>query len=96
MNVKFRYKKPDGETSKLIEHPLIDKTVSLAATSNNFRFAAAVAQFGMLLTDSEFKQQSSFDKAWQLASNSLGNDDEGYRSEFLKLLKSAQTLQKSK
>ncbi len=94
MNVKFRYKKPDGETSKLIEHPLIDQSKSFSVTSNNFRFAAAVAQFGMLLTDSEFKQQSSFDKTWQLASNSVGNDEEGYRAEFLKLLKSAQTLAK--
>ena len=94
MNVKFRYKQPDGDVSKLIVHPLIDQTKSLSATSNNFRFAAAVAQFGMMLTDSEFKQQSSFDKAWQLASNAVGNDEEGYRSEFLKLLKSAQTLAK--
>ncbi len=72
----------------------MDQTLSLSATSDNFRFAAAVAQFGMLLTDSEFKQQASFDKAWQLASNSLGKDKEGYRGEFLKLLKSAQTLVK--
>ncbi len=96
MTVKFRYKAPDGEKSKLIEHAVKDTDISIAKTSDNFRFAAAVAEFGMLLRKSEFKQQSSFDNAWKLAKNALGNDAEGYRAEFLKLLKNAQSIAKGK
>jgi len=95
MTIKFRYKKPDKDKSKLIEHAVIDQHLAINNTSDNFRFVAAVAQFGMLLRNSEFKQNSSFDNAWKLAKGSLGNDDEGYRSEFLKLLKSAQLLAKN-
>jgi Ca-activated chloride channel homolog len=92
MTIKFRYKKPDGDRSKLIEHAVVDNQVLLGNTSANFRFAAAVASFGMLLRNSAFKQQCSYDQAWQLAKDALGNDEEGYRSEFLKLLKNAQSL----
>ena len=92
MTIKFRYKKPDADKSKLIEHPVIDQHLAINNTSDNFRFVSAVAQFGMLLRNSEFKQKSSFDNAWKLAKGALGNDDEGYRSEFLKLVKSAQSL----
>ena len=95
MTVKFRYKKPDGETSKLIEHPVTYSPFAIGNTSSNFRFAAAVAEFGMLLRDSEFKQSASYNNAWQLAKSALGNDEEGYRSEFLKLLKNAQSLVKN-
>lgn len=95
MTIKFRYKKPDGLKSKLIEHAVTEKNISISACSDNFRFAAAVAEFGMLLRKSEFKQQSSFNNAWQLAKNALGKDDEGYRSEFLKLLKNAEGLAKN-
>ncbi|MEO6313973.1 MAG: von Willebrand factor type A domain-containing protein [Chitinophagaceae bacterium] len=95
MTIKFRYKKPDGEVSKLIEHPVADNPFDFAAASSNFRFAAAVAEFGMLLRDSEFKQSASYNKAWQLAKDALGADEEGYRSEFLKLLKNAQSLAKN-
>jgi len=95
MTIKFRYKKPDGEVSKLIAHPVTDNPFGLANTSTNFRFAAAVAEFGMLLRDSEFKQAASYNKAWLLAKDALGNDQEGYRSEFLKLLKNAQSLAKN-
>jgi Ca-activated chloride channel homolog len=92
MTIKFRYKKPDANVSKLLEHAVVDKQVRLASTSANFRFAAAVASFGMLLRNSEFKHQASYDQAWQLAKDALQNDEEGYRSEFLKLLKNAQSL----
>lgn len=92
MNIKFRYKKPDGEKSMLIEHAVDDYQV--AKTSDNFRFVSAVAQFGMLLTNSEFKQTASFEKATLLASGAIGDDEEGYRTEFLKLIKKAAKLYK--
>lgn len=95
MTIKFRYKKPDENKSKLIEHAVIDRAVSVQRTSDNFRFAAAVAQFGMLLRNSEFKQSSSYSNVWKLAKSSLGEDKEGYRSEFLKMTKNAESLAQS-
>ncbi|HYC28249.1 MAG TPA: YfbK domain-containing protein, partial [Chitinophagaceae bacterium] len=92
MTIKFRYKKPDENSSRLIERPVVDMHVALNSTSANFRFAAAVASFGMLLRNSEFKQQCSYDQAWMLAKDALENDEEGYRSEFLKLVKNAQAI----
>ena len=96
LTVKFRYKAPDGDVSKLIEHPVADKQMAIAKTSDNFRFAAAVAQFGMLLRDSEFKSDASFNSVVEMARKARGNDDEGYRSEFIRLVESAQLLAKSK
>ena len=92
MTIKFRYKKPGEDASKLIEHPVIDQRLAFNKTSENFRFVASVAQFGMLLRNSEFKEQASFDRAIGLAKNALGTDHEGYRAEFLKLLKKAGAL----
>jgi len=96
LTVKFRYKAPDGEVSQLIEHPVLDKQVAIARTSDNFRFAASVAQFGMLLRNSEFKSAASFDNVLNLARKAKGTDEEGYRSEFVRLVESAQMLAKGK
>jgi Ca-activated chloride channel homolog len=96
MTVKFRYKAPEGDVSKLIEHPLMDKQIAIAKTSDNFRFAASVAQFGMLLRNSEFKSNASYDDVLRLARKAKGNDDEGYRSEFIRLVESAEMLVKGK
>jgi Ca-activated chloride channel homolog len=95
MNIKFRYKTPDGDKSKLIEHALIYQPQTVSETSVNFRFVSAVAQFGMLLRNSAFKQQSSFDKTYIMAKNSLGKDSEGYRSEFLQLIRDAGRITKN-
>lgn len=95
MTVKFRYKAPDGEISKLIEHPVKDKQISIARTSENFRFAASVAQFGMLLRNSAYKSASGYASVLGLARNAKGADDEGYRSEFIRLVESAQMMAKT-
>lgn len=94
MTVKARYKDPDGSKSKLIQHPVIDVHTALAQTSANFRFAASVAQFGMLLTHSGFMQQSSYNNVLALANTALSNDPEGYRKGFLDLVKKAAMLAK--
>jgi len=94
MTVKFRYKAPDEDVSKLIEHPVIDNQVSIAKTSDNFRFAASVAEFGMLLRNSEFKSNASFDDVVRMARKAKSNDEEGYRSEFIRLVENAQSLTK--
>jgi Ca-activated chloride channel homolog len=92
MNIKFRYKKPDGDKSMLIEHAVEDERV--AKTSDNFRFVAAVAEFGMLLNNSEFKQGSSYGNVKKLANGAIGNDQEGYRKEFIELIGKARRLTK--
>ena len=93
MNIKLRYKDPGSEISKLIEHPVLDQHIAIENTSDNFRFAAAVAQFGMLLRNSEFKQEASYKNVLVLAGKATGRDEEGYRKEFIKLVKKASALQ---
>ncbi len=93
MTLKLRYKKPDGEKSKLIVHPLKDKDVSLAKTSDNFKFSAAVAAFGMLLRDSEFKGDTTYKNVLNLARNGKGKDAFGYRSEFIQLVEKCSLLE---
>jgi Ca-activated chloride channel family protein len=92
MVIKFRYKEPKDTVSQLIVHSLKDKDVKLSNSSDNFRFSAAVAEFGMILRNSKFKGTSSFDQAIELAKNAKGTDEEGYRSEFVKLMKTASLL----
>lgn len=92
--VKFRYKQPDGDVSKLITHTVQNISTPWKNATENFRFAASVAQFGMLLNNSSFKQSASYDNVWKLAKDAIGKDKEGYRSEFLKLIRTAQSLAK--
>lgn len=88
MTIKLRYKKPDENKSRLIEHPLIDAHVPLASTSDNFRWSASVAAFGMLLRESEFIKDFSYDQVLELAAGARGKDEEGYRIEFINMTKS--------
>jgi len=90
--IKFRYKKPDGYKSILIEKTIIDESRKLSETSDNFRFSAAVAEFGMFLRKSKFKGTTSLNSVMELASNAKGKDEEGYRSEFIRLVKTAGAL----
>ena len=94
MTVKLRYKEPDGNTSKLLEVPVKDENKILQNSTTNLRFASAVAEFGMLLRSSAFKQQSTFKQVISLAGSALGNDIEGYRKEFVQLAQRATTLAK--
>jgi Ca-activated chloride channel family protein len=87
MTVKFRYKKPDGHVSKLIVHPMKDDNISLAKTSKNFRWAASVASFGMLLRNSEYLNGFSEEGILRLAEGSQGEDKDGYRAEFISMVK---------
>ena len=92
LTVKLRYKAPDGNTSKKIEHPLIDDKKE--KVSSDFRFASAVAMFGQLLRDSDFKGDATYDKVISLAKTSLDNDENGYRREFIRLAETAEGLAK--
>ena len=96
VTVKLRYKEPDGIRSKLIRMTVSDKKLSFQNTSNNFRFSAAVAQFGMLLRDSEFKGKSTYRDVLNLANSSRGRDLFGYRGEFIQLVKICKLLTETK
>ncbi|MCR9251791.1 MAG: von Willebrand factor type A domain-containing protein [bacterium] len=90
MTVKLRYKDPDGDKSKLISEVIKNKVAEKA--SENFNWSAAVASFGMILRDSEFKGDSSYPELIKLAQAAKGEDKEGYRIELIKLIKSGQLL----
>lgn len=94
LTVKLRYKEPAGNKSKLITRVLSDNPIGFNARTDNFRFAAAVAAFGMILRKSSFKQNATFEQVISLAENAKGKDKEGYRSEFLNLVKSAKLMAK--
>lgn len=94
LTVKLRYKQPDGEQSQLLEKPILDQGKILENTSDNFRFSAAVAGFGLLLRDSKFKQNTTYAQVKQLAKKALGKDERGYRKEFIELIKIAESLNK--
>jgi Ca-activated chloride channel family protein len=87
MTIKFRYKKPDGETSALVERPVPFERRELAKTDEDFRFAAAVAEWGLILRDSQYKGSASLAQVEKLASGARGADEEGYRAGFLRLVR---------
>ncbi len=86
LTVKLRYKKPDGETSLLLEHPVTDRGAAIGESSKDFRFAAAVAEFGMLLKNSAHAGSATWESARELATEGKGIDEGGYRAEFIELL----------
>ena len=92
LTIKVRYKKPDGRTSMLLEQAVTDYSAEIDDASDNLRFAAAVAEFGMILRDSEFKGSATLESAAILASSAKGNDEEGYRSEMIRLINTAKGM----
>ncbi len=94
MTIKFRYKAPDENTSKLITHVVLDNKTAANFVTENCKFSSAVAEFGMLLRDSKFKGDANFKEVLSLARASKGKDDDGYRSEFIKLVEMAELLKK--
>jgi len=91
-NIKFRYKRPDERESILITQPILDERLALAETSNAFKFSAAVAEWGLLLRDSEHKAYASYEQTLQLAKEGEGADLHGYRAEFISLVKTTREL----
>jgi secreted protein with Ig-like and vWFA domain len=93
LTVKIRYKEPAGEVSNLLEFPLRDTGVRLEDASADFKFAAAVAGFGMVLRDSPHKGSLTLADISALGRAGLGSDAGGYRNEFLGLVDKAAALQ---
>jgi Ca-activated chloride channel family protein len=92
LTLKLRYKKPEGDTSRLLTTVVKDSDKSYARASTDFKFAAAVAEFGMILRDSPYKGDATLRDVLKHAQSGLGDDPEGYRTEFLTLVEQAQRL----
>jgi Ca-activated chloride channel homolog len=96
LTIKFRYKTPSKDKSDFITYSVKDESISFIKTSNNFRFAAAVANFAMLLRNSEYKGNTNYTKVLTIANAAMGEDVEGYRKECIELIKTAETITNSK
>ena len=83
MTVKIRYKMPDGNESILSEYPV---SAEMTEMTEDFKFASAVAMFGMILNDSEYKGTSTLDSVIDLARQAIENDPYGIRNEFVQLV----------
>ncbi|HTJ50276.1 MAG TPA: VWA domain-containing protein [Cyclobacteriaceae bacterium] len=92
MTVKFRYKKPQEDVSRLIVHPLVDNNTPFNKTSTNFRWSTSVAAFGMLLRDSEYIKDFTYEQVVTQAERARGEDKEGYRIEFINMVKSFSSI----
>jgi Ca-activated chloride channel family protein len=88
--VKLRYKEPEGSASRLLVHPVRAGAAGPAGADQ--RFAAAVAGFGMLLRESEFRGGATWDQVLALARAGRGDDPSGYRGEFIRLVEVAREL----
>ena len=84
MYVKLRYKQPDGSTSRLLDHVVPASRPGIGST--DLRFAASVAAFGMILRDSEYRGSATLDDVLALARGALGEDEGGFRADFVKLV----------
>ncbi|MEM7158700.1 MAG: VWA domain-containing protein [Myxococcota bacterium] len=92
MTVKLRYKKPAGSRSKLLSVAIEDDDGSVADSSADFRFSAAVAEMGLLLRNSKWRGQATWAQAYELASSAQGHDPAGRRAEFKNLIRQAAEL----
>lgn len=92
LTVKVRYKEPDGDKSSEFSQVLKGQPEEINKTSDDHKFAAAVAEFAMLLRKSEFKGNANINSVLRLAKEGKGTDALGYRSEFISLAERAELL----
>ncbi|HXT58175.1 MAG TPA: VWA domain-containing protein [Pirellulales bacterium] len=92
LTLKLRYKQPDGDKSRLLEHVIADSGKKYGQASRDFKFASAVAAFGMLLRHSPNAGDANLDAVLELAGEGLDSDLNGYRAEFIALAKKAKEL----
>ncbi|MCT4637824.1 MAG: von Willebrand factor type A domain-containing protein [Bacteroidales bacterium] len=92
VTVNLRYKEPKGRKSLLLSEIIYNNPVLFDKTSDNFRFSASVAEFGMILKESEYKGNATLQTAMDMAKRSKGKDDEGYRAEMIKLIETVMLL----
>jgi Ca-activated chloride channel family protein len=92
LTLKLRYKEPDGVESRLVEFPLKERGGQFHSASKDLQFAAAVASFGMILRGSEHRGSGNLPAVAEIAGGALGDDPNGYRAEFVDLIRKAQAL----
>jgi Ca-activated chloride channel family protein len=92
MTVKLRYKQPESHVSQLMTSAVPSAHGRFGAASADFRFAASVAAFGMVLRDSKHRGDVNLDAVSEIATAALGPDRRGYRREFLELIQAARRL----
>jgi Ca-activated chloride channel family protein len=93
LTVKIRYQEPAGTESRLLEFPLADRGQTYARASGDFKFAAGVAAFGLILRDSPHKGAATLGGVLELAGEGLDADPYGHRRELLELVRHAEWLQ---
>jgi Ca-activated chloride channel family protein len=94
MTLKIRYKKPDQDFSRLITEKVTDKDLKKSVNTTNFMLAVAVAEYGMLLRDSEFKGSASYDHVLLWTKRAKGEDTYGYVAELITLVEKTKLLAK--
>jgi hypothetical protein len=92
LTVNISYKAPNGDAARQLAFPLVDRGQTFEHASADFRFAAAVASFGMVLRDSRYKGTASVDSTLAIAEHSMGSDRNGQRHEFVQLVERARQL----
>jgi Ca-activated chloride channel family protein len=92
MTLKLRYKEPAGETSKLIKQKIVTNRIFKNNNSNNFNWASTVVEFGLLLRESQYKANANYNQVLERAKNAKGDDTEGYRAEFIRLVEIAKLM----
>jgi Ca-activated chloride channel family protein len=92
LTLRVRYKQPNSDTSSRMNVPLVDRNATFARATPDFRFAAAVAEFGMILRNSSYRANSRMDSVLDIAEGSRGQDRNGYRLEFISLVEKARNL----
>jgi Ca-activated chloride channel family protein len=92
VTVKLRHKKPDGDVSELTERSFTDNGSKFENAAPDLKFAAAVAEFGMLLRDSQYKGKGTFGAVIEWAQEGKGRDTAGYRAGFIEMARKAQSL----
>jgi len=94
LTVKLRYKEPTGDKSLKLEIPVLASHIN-SNPSVDFNFVMAVSMFGQLLRDSDFKGKATYNMVLDYARNGIGEDDHGYRKEFIRLVESIDQLTKN-
>ncbi len=90
--IKLRYKKPNEDKSVEIQQIIKNKSENFAQTSSDYKFASAVSWFGLVLRDSKFIKDKNVNKIENLAKQGLANDEDGFRSEFIRLVEAYKTI----
>jgi Ca-activated chloride channel family protein len=94
VTVKLRHKKPDGDASELTEKSFTDNGSKFENAAPDLKFAAAVAEFGMLLRDSQYKGKGTLGAVIEWAQEGKGRDPAGYRAGFIEMARKAESLKR--